>query len=89
MGEQELSCRNAIRLSGKETPLAEYLIKNAEHTLTYEEIFHHIWGEQKETDDDMVNLYISYLIVKLRSIGSDVVISADGNTCLLCRARER
>ena len=79
VSEQELSARNSIRLSLKETKLMEYLILNTGKELSSETIFSHVWqNEDVEGDpEDAVFIYISYLRQKLMSINADIGI--EGN----------
>lgn len=83
-GEAELQSASSIRLAGKENRMMEYLIRNAERALTAKEIFRHVWPEQQEISTDMVELYVSYLQQKLRSISADVEIRT-GETYVLCK----
>ena len=79
VSEQELSAKNSIRLSHKESMLMEYLMLHSEKELSTELIFSHVW--QEETIDgepeDAVWIYISYLRQKLMSINADIGI--EGN----------
>ena len=84
-GEQELSCRSAVRLAGKETRLMELLMRNAERVLSAEELLRRVWqGQEEEGGEELVYLYISYLRQKLRAIASDAEIRATGTGYLLC-----
>ncbi len=75
--EQELSAKNAIRLANKETKLMEYLMLNAGKELSTENIFTHVWKDDKEADVEIVWVYISYLRQKLMSINADIGIEGD------------
>ena len=84
VGEQELSCRSAIRLSGKECRLMEFLIRNAEKSLGEDEICRHVWDEMESEAEDSaerVYLYISYLREKMKSIFADVEIRDEAGHC--------
>ena len=88
-GEQELSCRSAIRLAGRETRLMAFFLRNAERPLSAEEILHHVWHDQPEAGADVVYLYISYLRQKLLAIRSDAEIrSGEGKRYILCAREE-
>ena len=75
--EQELSAKNAIRLANKETRLMEYLMLNAGKQLSTENVFTHVWKDDKEADVEIVWVYISYLRQKLMSINADIGIEGD------------
>ena len=78
-GEQELSCRNAIRLSGKESKLLAFLLRNPERSIPAGELLRHVWGPEDEADEDTVYLYISYLRQKLRAVDADAEIQGSGS----------
>ncbi len=79
ISEQELSAKNSIRLSHKETKLMEYLMLNAGKELTTDAIFAHVWQKEEieGEPEDAVYIYISYLRQKLMSINADIGI--EGN----------
>ncbi|MCR5826313.1 MAG: response regulator transcription factor [Oscillospiraceae bacterium] len=83
-GEAELSCHSAVRLARKETRLMEFLIRNAERSVSAEEIFRHVWREQAELNVDTVYLYVSYLRQKMKAIGCDVEIRGGNEGYVLC-----
>lgn len=76
ISEQELSSRNAIRLSTKETKLMEYMMLNPEKELTTVDLYHHVWpdGALEGSPEEAVWIYISYLRQKLMSINADIGI---------------
>lgn len=76
VSEQELSARNSIRLSNKESKLMEYLMLNADKELSTETIFSHVWQKEEVEGEpeDAVWIYISYLRQKLMSINADIGI---------------
>ena len=76
-GEQELSCRNAVRLSGMETRLLSHFLRNPEKILTAEELLLHVWGKEHSDSPEMVELYVSYLRQKLRSVGADAQLQEE------------
>lgn len=73
---QEVSSRNSVRLSNKETELLQYLLLNKEKKLSTQAIFTHVWKDSDE-DEDIVWIYVSYLREKLKAIGADVEISGE------------
>lgn len=79
VSEQELSAKNSIRLSNKETKLMEYLMLNVEKEMSGEILFSHVWNkdEVEGEPEDAVWIYISYLRQKLMSINADIGI--EGN----------
>ena len=79
VSEQELSAKNSIRLSNKETKLMEFLMLNVDKEMTGMTLFSHVWNED-EVDgepEEAVWIYISYLRQKLMSINADIGI--EGN----------
>ena len=76
VSEQELSAKNSIRLSTRESRLMEYLMLNVDKELSTDTIFSHVWkGEEVDGDpEDAVWIYISYLRQKLMSINADIGI---------------
>ncbi len=76
VSEQELSARNSIRLSNKESKLMEYLMLNADKELSTKTIFSHVWQKEEVEGEpeDAVWIYISYLRQKLMSINADIGI---------------
>ncbi|MBQ7583303.1 MAG: response regulator transcription factor [Lachnospiraceae bacterium] len=76
VSEQELSAKNSIRLSNKETKLMEFLMLNADKELTGESLYSHVWNkdEVEGEPEDAVWIYISYLRQKLMSINADIGI---------------
>ncbi len=76
-GEQELSCRNAVRLSGMETRLLAHFLRNPEKVLTTEELLLHVWGKEETASTEAVRLYVSYLQQKLRAVGADAELRED------------
>lgn len=72
--KQELLSHNSIRLSNKEDELLNYLLLNAEKRISSKELLNHVWREDKEANEQVVWLYISYLRQKLISVQSKVRI---------------
>lgn len=61
--------QTAIELQGKEFDLLVYLMENKGRILTKEQIFDRIWGFQSVTTLSVVEVYLSNLRKKLRSVG--------------------
>ncbi len=80
VGEQELVSQNTIRLAGKESKMLEFFMLNAGKKLSTDQIFNHVWANDKDTpeiDNGYVFIYVSYLRQKLKSIGANVVIEGE------------
>lgn len=75
--EQELSCHNSIRLSGKETKLMKLLMLNPLKGLDTKFIFDKIWSKEEDVDESVVWIYISYLRGKLLAVMSDLQIDGE------------
>jgi len=72
----ELSCGSRrVRLGAKELELLRLLIANQNILLSKENIFLKVWGYDSETDDSIVEVYISFLRKKLEHVGSKVKIT--------------
>ena len=76
VGEHELISANSIRLAGKESKMMEFLMLNAQKSLSTQEIFRHVWSkdEDEDLDEGFVWIYISYLRQKLKAIHADLAI---------------
>lgn len=76
VGEHELISSNSIRLAGKESKMMEFLMLNAQKSLSTQEIFRHVWSkdEDEDLDEGFVWIYISYLRQKLEAIHADLAI---------------
>ncbi len=82
--EGELSAENAVRLASKELKLMEFLMRNPDKEFTTEELFSHIWQDEKEQEIGIVWVYISYLRTKLRSIYADLeIVGSEGESFFL------
>lgn len=77
--EQELSGRNSIRLSGRETKLMKYFMLNEGKKLSAENICAHVWPEEEKADGSMVWLYVCYLREKLEAVYADMTIAGEQN----------
>jgi DNA-binding response OmpR family regulator len=54
-----------IELTAKEFELLEYLMRNADHILTKEQIMARVWGYEAEVTSNVVEIYIHYLRDKI------------------------
>ena len=70
----ELSAANAVRLSVKEFELLQTLMMNADRELTVDYLLGRVWHKERDTQEDTVRLYVSYLQSKLKWVGSHVTI---------------
>ncbi|MCF1784183.1 response regulator transcription factor [Lactobacillus mulieris] len=84
---QEVSSRNSVRLSNKETELLQYLLLNKEKKLSTQVIFTHVWKDSDE-DEDIVWIYVSYLREKLKAIGADVEISGEKDGSFMLQVKK-
>ena len=76
LAASELVCANhSVRLGAKELELIRLLIANSGILLSKESIYLKIWGYDSEAEDNIVEVYISFLRKKLEHIGSNVKIS--------------
>lgn len=71
-----LNCGSrSIRLSAKELELMRLLMSNKEQLISKENLLLKVWGYESEADDNLVEVYISFLRKKLDFIKSKVRIS--------------
>ncbi len=82
--EQELCCKNSVRLAGKEAKLLEYFMRNPERELDPKAIFGHVWKEIGTYSPETLELYVSYLKGKLSAVSSEIVIEC-GETYKFCK----
>lgn len=54
-----------VALTQKEYALLEYLMKNAERTLSREQITEHVWNQDSEPSTNIVDVYVNYLRRKI------------------------
>ena len=52
--EQELSCRNSVRLGGKEGALMEVFMRNEGRAFSTEELLRKVWSDEPEQTGDIV-----------------------------------
>ena len=79
VGEQEMSCSNSVRLSGRETKLMGYFMTNHTRSISTAELFEQVWEDEQELGDGVVWIYINYLRNKLMSINADIRIDGERN----------
>ena len=65
---------NEIPLTDKEAEILSMLIKNPDTTISKSQILSHVWGAEAEFEENYVEVYVSYLRKKLKSISSHVQI---------------
>lgn len=63
-----------IRLSATEYALLEYLMRNAGRVLTRSLIMEHVWQYDFDGNDNVLDVYIGYLRVKINKGSSDSLI---------------
>jgi len=64
-----------VRLSTTEFELLTYLMRNAGHVLTREQILRAVWGYDYDPGTNVVDVYVGYLRRKLRGAARDAPIS--------------
>lgn len=70
-----LKCgRKELCISGRETLLLEFFLKNPEKTLAREQIFYRVWGPDGLVEDGNLDTYIYFLRKHLRSVNSRIAI---------------
>ncbi|MFL0198802.1 winged helix-turn-helix domain-containing protein [Clostridium sp. WILCCON 0269] len=68
----EVKIGNAtIELTKKEYQLIEYLIQNKNNVSTREQILNAVWGYDYLGNTSIVDVYISYLRVKLNDVSNE------------------
>ena len=70
---------NGVELTDKEAGIFEMLIKNPGSAITKEQILAHVWGSEAGFEENYVEVYISYLRKKLKSIKSRAEIKTIRN----------
>ena len=65
---------NGVPLTEKETEILEMLIKSGDKTVQKDYILAHVWGADMMAEDNYVEVYMSYLRKKLKSMDSKVEI---------------
>ena len=72
--EQRLESHNSISLSGKETKLLAYLMKNPGKVIESSILLDQGWDKDDEADETDLWIYISYLRQKLQAVNAHVTI---------------
>lgn len=72
--EQRLESHNSISLSGKETKLLAYLMKNPGKGIESSILLDQGWDKDDEADETDLWIYISYLRQKLQAVNAHVTI---------------
>lgn len=72
--EQRLESHNSISLSGKETKLLAYLMKNPGKAIESSILLDQGWDKDDEADETDLWIYISYLRQKLQAVNVHVTI---------------
>ena len=67
---------NELRLGNKEFQMMEMLLSDPERLISTEQFMEKIWGDDSESEINVVWVYISYLRKKLAAIGASVEIKA-------------
>lgn len=71
----EISCETrAIKLSLKEFQITEMLFKNSNQIITKEQIIEKVWGFDKDTEYNNVEVYVSFLRKKFQYLNTKVQI---------------
>lgn len=74
VGSNELRAQNSVRLSVKEFELMQVLLRNPTYKLGTDYLLGSVWADEEDADVDTVELYISYLVGKLKWAGSSVMV---------------
>ncbi len=75
--KQSMSLQNgdrAIKLSSKEFEMLDFFFLNSDIVVTKQQIFAKIWGENRAADDNLVEVFVSFLRKKLKFLKSKVTI---------------
>ena len=70
---------NGVELTDKEAGIFEMLIETPGSAVTKEQILAHVWGNESEFEENYVEVYISYLRKKLKSLKSRAEIKTIRN----------
>ena len=70
---------NGTELTDKEAGIMEMLMKTPGSAITKEQILAHVWGLDSEFEENYVEVYVSYLRKKLKSLKSKVKIKTIRN----------
>lgn len=67
-----------LDLTRREMDLLVYLMRNAGHVLTRDQILAHVWGYDSEVSDGVLEVYVGYLRRKLESKGPRILETIRG-----------
>lgn len=70
---------NGVELTDKEAGIMEMLMKTPGSAITKEQILAHVWGADVEFEDNYVEVYVSYLRKKMKSLGTRAEIKTIRN----------
>lgn len=70
---------NSVELTDKEAGIFEMLMKNPGSAVTKEQILAHVWGAEAEFEENYVEVYVSYLRKKLKTLDSQTEIKTIRN----------
>ena len=70
---------NGVELTDKEAGIMEMLMKTPGLATTKEQILAHVWGADAEFEDNYVEVYVSYLRKKMKSLGTTAEIKTIRN----------
>ena len=77
LGSGQLLCgEKAVRLSAREFDVMRLLMQSGSRILSKEQLLARVWGYESNAVENHVEVYVGFLRKKLRSIGSNVRISA-------------
>ena len=77
LGSGQLICgEKAVRLSAREFDVMRLLMQSGSRILSKEQLLARVWGYESNAVENHVEVYVGFLRKKLRSIGSNVRISA-------------
>ena len=70
---------DSVGLNNKEFQLLEYFMNNPDRILSKEMIYDRIWGMDSEAVSNNLEVYLSFIRKKLKTIGSDISIRSVRN----------
>lgn len=71
----ELSCgRKALRLNNKEYQLMELFLRHPHFVFSTEHLMNRVWGQDSESNLDVVWTHIGFIRKKLKALGADIEI---------------
>ena len=88
--DETLSCKDIqYQLSKYEYALLSFLIKSENHPVPLWRVLEKIWNNAVDVDEKTVELYVSYLNRKLKSLQSNVYIKLSEENVQLCGKIEK